>query len=173
MQMRRSYSIDLSVGVKQQPGANIAPVFLGKVQQFYRLGRSQLPCAALMNRLVEQVEPYATLASRLADVRHLNEMHYDSRTRQYRDWGNHTEDVKLDWRYIELPREWQGVQLPEGANRRRYDMVRYVSTPPRLQFVPHYGYVLRVTLSRSDDDVNGLVVLTLFEYVDTSACFRS
>ena len=86
-----------------------------------------------------QVKPYERLAAQLLDFQHLNKLHLDSAAQQYRDWGNHTEDVRLDWRFVEVPQQWQPADSPTRGMRRRLDMVRFVDSPPHPQFVPHYG----------------------------------
>ena len=49
-----------------------------------------------------QIERYKKIADQLANFNHLNRMHYDPKRGQYLDWGNHTEDVRLDWRYVQV-----------------------------------------------------------------------
>lgn len=88
---------------------------------------------------MEQVEPYRKLAEATADLDQLNRFHWDAEAAQYRDWGNHSEAVRLDWRYLDLPEVWNGMRVPAEARRRRLDLVRFVDEPPRLRFVPHFG----------------------------------
>ncbi|CAL5220064.1 g2015 [Coccomyxa viridis] len=71
-------------------------------------------------------------AQQLSDVRRLNELHYDRAAGQYRDWGEHTEAVSMQWV------DWK---TPEGHFVKR-SLVRVVEKPePSLQLVPHFGYV--------------------------------
>ena len=49
-----------------------------------------------------QISTYKKMSEQLADFNHLNRMHYDLKRGQYLDWGNHTEDVRLDWRYVQV-----------------------------------------------------------------------
>ena len=70
---------------------------------------STVDCPRFRNVTCWQVAAYGKLAAQLSDLGHLNSMHYDPRAGQYRDWGNHTEDVRLDWRYADIP-----MQLPGG-----------------------------------------------------------
>lgn len=83
-----------------------------------------------------QIHSFRQLAEQLTDLNHLNKRHYDPSRGQYLDWGNHTEDVWLDWRYVDIPQKWQAQA---GASRLRHDFVRHVGTPPKLRYVPHYG----------------------------------
>ena len=79
---------------------------------------------------------YKKLAEQLSDFHHLNSLHYEPRSGQYLDWGNHTEDVRLDWRYVQVPEQWRAQA---GASRMRHDLVRFVGKGPTPSFVPHYG----------------------------------
>jgi mannosyl-oligosaccharide glucosidase len=82
------------------------------------------------------VSQYEKMATKLSKLGPLNRMHYDPKAGQYRDWGNHTEDVRLEWRYVDVPVQWQSQV---GSSRRRLDMVRHVGRPPIPSFVPHFG----------------------------------
>lgn len=70
------------------------------------------------------------LAAQLADVGHLTRMHWDAPAQQFRDWGNHTEAVRLQWV------QWT---TPDGRPAKTA-LVRVVGDPaPSPQFVPHFG----------------------------------
>ncbi len=77
-----------------------------------------------------QVGAIQETAQQLSDVRRLNELHYDRAAGQYRDWGEHTEAVSMQWV------DWK---TPEGHFVKR-SLVRVVEKPePSLQLVPHFG----------------------------------
>ena len=77
-----------------------------------------------------QVGAIQETARQLSDVRRLNELHYERKAGQYRDWGEHTEAVAMQWV------EWK---TPEGRFVKR-SLVRAVGKPePSLQLVPHFG----------------------------------
>lgn len=77
-----------------------------------------------------QIAAIQETAKQLADVKRLNKLHFESKTGQYRDWGNHTEATRLQWA------EWK---TPEGQVVRQA-MVRAVGQPdPSPQLVPHFG----------------------------------
>ena len=79
----------------------------------------------------------------LSNTTLLKELHYDASATQFRDWGLHTEDVRLDTWYAKTPEVFQGQRLPEHvANQARpMGLARFVDSPPSLRFVPHYGCV--------------------------------
>ena len=72
--------------------------------------------------------PYEATAALLEDVASLNALHYDAARRQYLDYGEHTEDVAL---------EWQTVEMPHGLHERH--LRRVVRSDPAPQLVPHFG----------------------------------
>eukprot|EP00884_Botryococcus_braunii_P015855 jgi/Botrbrau1/2953/Bobra.0026s0024.1 len=80
----------------------------------------------------KEVRQYREQAERLGNPGHLAALHWDSEAKQYRDWGNHTEDVSLGWM------EWQNAQ---GQVVHRELVRRLTGEPPKPQFVPHFGYV--------------------------------
>ena len=78
----------------------------------------------------KQVAAIQETAQRLSDMGRLNELHHDRQTGQYRDWGEHTEAISMQWA------EWK---TPEGQIMKR-NLVRAVGQPdPALQSVPHFG----------------------------------
>lgn len=78
-----------------------------------------------------QVKQYREMADRLGSPAHLATLHWDAGARQYRDWGNHTEDVTLGWL------QWQDEQ----GQLVHQELVRHLTgNPPKPQFVPHFGY---------------------------------
>ncbi|KAL6776504.1 hypothetical protein ACKKBG_A21415 [Auxenochlorella protothecoides x Auxenochlorella symbiontica] len=62
-------------------------------------------------------------AARLSDFGELTALHYDAAAGRFADWGLHSEDVAL---------------APDPASG---ELVRQTASPPRLQWVPHHGYV--------------------------------
>ncbi|KAK9823782.1 hypothetical protein WJX72_005454 [[Myrmecia] bisecta] len=78
-----------------------------------------------------QVAPYQETVALLGDVASLNALHYDASRGQYLDYGYHTEDVSL---------KWMLQRAPDGGVVAR-ELRRMVGAPPKLQFVPHFGYV--------------------------------
>ena len=78
-----------------------------------------------------QVKPYAKMAASLSDPAELIRLHWDPTSRRFLDWGNHTEDVSL---------QWVLQRLPDGRPYSR-ELQREVNPgqPPQLQFVPHFG----------------------------------
>ena len=78
----------------------------------------------------EQAQQYAEEAARLGSFARLLDLHWDAAAQQFRDWGNHTQDVAL---------QWQVNRLPNGRIVSR-ELVRVVQgEPPEPQFVPHFG----------------------------------
>ena len=47
-------------------------------------------------RLTQEVAPFAATADRLEDFQELNALHWHGRSGQYRDWGLHTEGVRME-----------------------------------------------------------------------------
>ena len=77
-----------------------------------------------------QVAPYQQMAAMLRDMDTLAANHWDAAAAQFRDWGNHTEAVELQWRTL---------QTPDGRPISR-DLIRVAGPPPPVpQFVPHFG----------------------------------
>ncbi|CAL8462054.1 g1585 [Coccomyxa elongata] len=80
----------------------------------------------------EKVAPVQELHAQLSNAAFLDQMHLDRAAQQYRDWGNHTEAVDM---------QWVESRTPEGYVVGR-SYVRVVGQPPpRPQLVPHFGYV--------------------------------
>ena len=78
----------------------------------------------------EQAQQYAEEAAGLGSFARLLDLHWDAAAQQFRDWGNHTQDVAL---------QWQVNRLPDGRIVSR-ELVRVVQgNPPEPQFVPHFG----------------------------------
>ena len=78
----------------------------------------------------EQAQQYAEEAARLGSFTRLLDLHWDAAAEQFRDWGNHTQDVAL---------HWQVHKLPNGRVVSR-ELVRVVQgRAPEAQFVPHFG----------------------------------
>ncbi|XP_053313985.1 mannosyl-oligosaccharide glucosidase [Spea bombifrons] len=71
----------------------------------------------------------------LTDNALLDRLHWSQRLGAYADYGNHTQNVALEW---ERPRPLPG-QDPRALPPPR--LVRVVKKPPRLQFVGSLGYV--------------------------------
>lgn len=81
----------------------------------------------------KEVRPFLEGAAWLEDFGRLNELHWDEGSGEYRDWGNHTEDVELQQPVQMLA---DGRRVPVG------DMQRVVTgRQPRPQLVPQYGYI--------------------------------
>lgn len=72
---------------------------------------------------------YGFTVKQLSNFEILNQMHLDEAVGAYFDFGNHTEKVRLR------------SQLKMNGNYASQEMVREVLEEPRLQFVPHVGYV--------------------------------
>ncbi|KAL9225563.1 hypothetical protein vseg_001469 [Gypsophila vaccaria] len=72
---------------------------------------------------------YGLVAQQLSDFETLNKMHFDEAYGAYFDFGNHTEKVRLR------------KQVIMNGNYASQEMVREVLEMPKLQFVPHIGYV--------------------------------
>lgn len=78
-----------------------------------------------------QVRPFEQTAQLLEDINSLKALHYDSKTGQFLDYGNHSEAMQLQPVVYQTP---QG--LVRGPLQRR---LMDASQPPRLQLVPHFG----------------------------------
>lgn len=78
-----------------------------------------------------QVRPFEQTAQLLEDMNSLKALHYDSKTGQFLDFGNHSEAMQLQPVVYKTP---QG--LVKGPLQRR---LMDPSQPPRLQLVPHFG----------------------------------
>jgi mannosyl-oligosaccharide glucosidase len=76
-----------------------------------------------------EVSEFAATAKRLADYDELKALHWDEQRHQFADWGLHTEDVAL---LAELDPDGRPLAEPIRQN---------TGAPPKLQFVPHHGYV--------------------------------
>ncbi|XP_019106001.1 mannosyl-oligosaccharide glucosidase GCS1 isoform X2 [Beta vulgaris subsp. vulgaris] len=74
-------------------------------------------------------QEYGFTAKQLSNFELLNQMHFDEMFGAYFDYGNHTEKVRLR------------PQLRMNGNYANQEMVREVLGEPKLQFVPHVGYV--------------------------------
>lgn len=70
-----------------------------------------------------EVEWYTADANYLSEYEQLKALHWDAENGHFADWGNHTEEVDLV------------ATVDQGT------LQRVVTTPPRLRFVPQYGYV--------------------------------
>lgn len=81
--------------------------------------------------LCAQVQPFQQTAELLEDVNSLKTLHYDSKTGQFLDYGNHSEAMQLQPVVYRIP---QG--LVRGPLQRR---LMDPSQTPRLQLVPHFG----------------------------------
>ncbi|XP_021746583.1 mannosyl-oligosaccharide glucosidase GCS1-like [Chenopodium quinoa] len=77
----------------------------------------------------ESGKEYGFTVNQLSNFEILNKMHLDEAFGAYFDFGNHTEKVRLR------------SQLKMNGNHARQEMVREVLEEPKLQFVPHLGYV--------------------------------
>lgn len=78
-----------------------------------------------------QVLPFQQTAEFLEDISSLNALHYNSKTGQFLDYGNHSEAMQLQ------PVIYRTPQGPvRGPLQRR---LMDPSQPPRLQLVPHFG----------------------------------
>ncbi|KNA17577.1 hypothetical protein SOVF_078130 [Spinacia oleracea] len=72
---------------------------------------------------------YGYTVKQLSNFEILNQMHFDEAVGAYFDFGNHTEKVRLR------------SQMKMNGNHASKEMVREVLEEPKLQFVPHFGYV--------------------------------
>ena len=90
---------------------------------------------------VLQYGPTLLLSHQLMNITLLDSLHYDSQASQYRDWGNHTEDVELRNWYPGLPIVPKGQRLPDDIlkHARSNGLVRFVDKAPEPMFVPHFG----------------------------------
>ncbi|CAA6668399.1 unnamed protein product [Spirodela intermedia] len=77
----------------------------------------------------ENQQVYREMLQQLSDFELLNQMHLDDATGAYFNFGNHTEKVRLKW-FMEMRGEIRTQELR-----------REVLETPRLQLVPHVGYV--------------------------------
>ncbi|XP_057543568.1 mannosyl-oligosaccharide glucosidase GCS1-like [Amaranthus tricolor] len=85
--------------------------------------------AKLSEKLDELGKEYAFTANQLSNFKVLNQIHFDEAYGAYFDFGNHTEKVLLR------------SQLRVNENYASQEMVREVLEKPKLQFVPHLGYI--------------------------------
>lgn len=86
--------------------------------------------ALVVERLCAQILPIKEMEQKLGSFHDLNKMHLDRAAMQYRDWGNHTEAVAM---------QWAEAQSPEGYTLQRV-YIRVTGQPgPSPQFVPHFG----------------------------------
>jgi mannosyl-oligosaccharide glucosidase len=81
----------------------------------------------------QQVAGFQREAALLEDLQALNALHLHPATGEYRDWGNHTEDVALQRPLATLP---DGRQVATGEQRRVV-----VGRPPSPQLVPQFSYI--------------------------------
>ncbi|KAL6757456.1 glycoside hydrolase [Haematococcus lacustris] len=77
----------------------------------------------------EVVEPYLFTSQLLSDMPLLDALHWDEASQQHLDWGLHSEAVALQRTAVMVDGRPQEVA------------VRVVREEPRLQYVPHFGYV--------------------------------
>ena len=78
-----------------------------------------------------QVRPFEQTAQLLEDINSLKALHYDRKTGQFLDYGNHSEAMQLQPLVYKTP---QG--LVKGPLQRT---LVDPSQPPRLQLVPQFG----------------------------------
>lgn len=76
--------------------------------------------------------PFEETARLLEDMHSLKQLHYDEKTGQFLDFGNHTEAMKLKHVMYRTP---QGG-VAQGPLQRK---LMRPSQPPKLQLVPHFG----------------------------------
>jgi mannosyl-oligosaccharide glucosidase len=75
------------------------------------------------------VAKYAAAGGALGSLQHLKRLHWDAVSSSFLDWGLHTEAVQL-------------VKVTQGEGPEAKEvMVRQVLAPPKLQYVPAFGYV--------------------------------
>ncbi|KAJ7299602.1 hypothetical protein O6H91_Y196800 [Diphasiastrum complanatum] len=87
---------------------------------------------ALIARIIgAPYEAYEATSNELASMKELNELHYDSLTGRYYDYGNHSEKVQLQRKFFHDPQTGYVQSM----------LTRDVLRQPKLQFVPHFGYV--------------------------------
>eukprot|EP00249_Psilotum_nudum_P013497 c24364_g2_i3 orf=369-2918(-) len=87
---------------------------------------------ALISQLVgAESANYEATARELSNIKLLNKLYYDSDRGHYSDYGNHTEEVRLQWKILEDPQTGHSIR----------QLVRVVLQQPRLQFIPHFGYI--------------------------------
>lgn len=72
---------------------------------------------------------YFKMAQELSNFEGLNQMHLDSVSGAYFDFGNHTEKVRLRWHEI------------KDVDIVKRELVRETLETPQLALVPHFGYV--------------------------------
>eukprot|EP00798_Chlamydomonas_sp_ICE-L_P009096 gene9096-16221_t len=76
----------------------------------------------------EKIAPYWEDMSSLGNLENLDALHLDAESGQYRDWGSHTEEVKLTMRSIRV------------KGQRMEASLRVVTGTPFPQLVHHFGY---------------------------------
>ncbi|CAM6098441.1 unnamed protein product [Calypogeia fissa] len=87
-------------------------------------------CMSLFARLSgAPTEKYDKMFTELSNLNRLNELHYDTETGRYVDYGFHSENIELRWKNIENP----VTGLPERVLRRE------VLEPPKLGWIPQFG----------------------------------
>ena len=79
------------------------------------------------------MQPFEQTAILLGDLQSLRQLHYDSSSGQFLDFGNHSEAMQLQQVMYRTP---QGGLVRGPLQRSLTDS----SQPPRLQLVPHFGY---------------------------------
>ena len=62
-----------------------------------------------------QAQQYAEEAAKLGSFPQLLKLHWDAAAQQFRDWGNHTQDVALHWQVRAIP--YHQSVLPEFDGR--------------------------------------------------------
>jgi mannosyl-oligosaccharide glucosidase len=89
--------------------------------------RAMATVGAAVDAPAAEVAAFNATAARLEDFEELMALHWDEEAHQFRDWGNHTEDV----------------ELRAAGGRPGVDPERALiegGEPPRPRFVPHFGY---------------------------------
>jgi len=80
----------------------------------------------------DEIAEFRALAAQLGDFEELKRLHWDEKRKVFADWGLHTEDVKLV----------KEENINDGGNGGGDGRLkREVSSPPKLQYIPHYGYL--------------------------------
>ncbi|XP_068667397.1 mannosyl-oligosaccharide glucosidase GCS1 [Aristolochia californica] len=85
----------------------------------------------LLGKTNDWQKGYYSIAQGLSNFNFLNQMHLDSISGTYYDFGNHTEKVRLTWHEVHGSNGYHPIR----------ELVREVSEKPQLRLVPHFGYV--------------------------------
>ncbi|KAL4523918.1 hypothetical protein Ndes2526B_g08146 [Nannochloris sp. 'desiccata'] len=80
----------------------------------------------------DEIAEFRAFAAQLDDFEELKRLHWDEQREIFADWGLHTEDVKF------VLEEHSNEDGNWGGDGR---LKRVVNSPPKLQYVPHYGYL--------------------------------